>query len=204
MSLLTLPYQLIGRHCPPAAATRSTSASILHRRYLTDQRDRLSLQVPWKIDRIYQVPSYANGFESATEQKPLSCRARESVSYALGNPEADEQSENWQSGHLDLDVAKAMLSGCLVASVTPSVEPATIGKVILPLRSTEEQLPFDDVELQLGSLTDSELKRKVLDAFLYARHHFTGQACVDSILDIADHWDRGGRGYMVGLLEPAD
>jgi hypothetical protein len=96
-------------------------------------------------------------------------------------------------------MAAAMLGGCLVATVNPDVEHATIEHLIIPLSRTDDALPADQFETALGNLTDSDLKKKALNAFVFARNEFTGNIKVDSVLDIVHRYDRGARGYIVSV-----
>ncbi|RSH88166.1 uncharacterized protein EHS24_000694 [Apiotrichum porosum] len=104
--------------------------------------------------------------------------------------------EGWQDGLVDDRMAAAMLGGCLVATVNPDVEHATIEHLIIPLSRTDDALPADQFETALGNLTDSDLKKKALNAFVFARNEFTGNIKVDSVLDIVHRYDRGARGYI--------
>lgn len=100
---------------------------------------------------------------------------------------------------MDDRMAAAMLGGCLVATVNPDVEHATIEHLIIPLSRTDDALPADQFETALGNLTDSDLKKKALNAFVFARNEFTGNIKVDSVLDIVHRYDRGARGYIVSV-----
>ena len=106
-----------------------------------------------------------------------------------------------------------MLSGCVVATVQPEVHhgglrtacrcsllmPDVLSPMIIPLSppsDTSGALPVDELRKSLSKLTDAELKRKQLHAFIYARQQFVPTAGVRAVLDATRRWEEGGRGYM--------
>lgn len=92
-----------------------------------------------------------------------------------------------------------MLSGCLVAAVPPDVEYAALSELILPLKRSDEALPASQIESVMGGLSDAELKKKLLRAFIYARQAFVGQTRLAEIFGIIDRWEQGARGYLVSV-----
>lgn len=97
-------------------------------------------------------------------------------------------------------MAQAMLSGCLVAAVPPDVEYGTLSHLILALKKSDKVLPADQIEEAMGKLSDSELKKKLLRSFIFARQAFVGPARLNQVFGIIDRWEQGARGYLVCFM----
>jgi hypothetical protein len=68
---------------------------------------------------------------------------------------------------------------------------------VLPLKESSEQVPAVEIEAAMGQLSDAEFKKRVLDAFIFARQYFVAEANVEAVFHAINAWDNGGRGYMV-------
>lgn len=99
---------------------------------------------------------------------------------------------------LDINMAQAMLSGCLVATVPPDVKHGDIQHLIIPLKKTSDRgVPSAQIEEFVSKLSDKEFKRMLVRAFIFARQEFVGAVKADSVLDIVDRYKKGARGYLV-------
>lgn len=100
---------------------------------------------------------------------------------------------------LDVRVAQAMMSGCLVAAAPPDVEHKELAGLILPLRRTEEAVPVEQVQAALANLSDADIKGMLLSANIYARQVLADEARVLSVVELLGKFEAGARGYMVSL-----
>lgn len=96
-------------------------------------------------------------------------------------------------------MAQAMLSGCLVAAVPPDVEYGTLTHLILPLSKSDDTLPATQIDAELSRLTDAELEKRLLRAFIFARQALVGPTRLSQIFSIIDRWEQGARGYLVRI-----
>ncbi|KAK8865600.1 hypothetical protein IAR55_000744 [Kwoniella newhampshirensis] len=110
--------------------------------------------------------------------------------------------EGWQDGVVDEQVAQAMLSGCVVAMVSPHAEHDMFAPLILPIpkpslsnASTPTPLPVESLDAYLSETTSSELKHKALHAFIIARRHLDPRARTKAVSSTVNKWENGGRGY---------
>jgi len=111
--------------------------------------------------------------------------------------------ENWHQGLLDDNVAQAMLSGCVVAMVTPEVEAELVSPLIIalprpsPLNSSiPVSLPVESVQTALQGLSTSDRKRKGLHGFILARQKFVPNVRLNAVLDTMSKYQEGARGYL--------
>ncbi|WRT66022.1 uncharacterized protein IL334_002973 [Kwoniella shivajii] len=104
--------------------------------------------------------------------------------------------EGWEQGLLDDRIAKAMLSGCIVATVPPQASHDTFSQLIIPLeKSSPFELPVEQVKLSLSSTSESKLQHLALKAFIAARYHLVPSARLNAVGNAVKIWEDGGRGY---------
>lgn len=90
---------------------------------------------------------------------------------------------------------EAMLAGCVVAADVPTEMDLELQKLILPLDAKWNE---SRIETTLkGYLADTDdLRERSLRSFIYARRHFTCQSKLDNIVDVAERFWAGERGYI--------
>lgn len=88
-----------------------------------------------------------------------------------------------------------MLSGCLVATVPTHVQHKELADLVIPLKA-ESGVPVAQINEVLNAMSDSEVKRMLLAAFVYARQNFSEEKRVESVLSVYDRYLEGARGYM--------
>ncbi|WVF71023.1 hypothetical protein IAT40_005819 [Kwoniella sp. CBS 6097] len=112
--------------------------------------------------------------------------------------------EGWDNGVVDDRIVKAMLSGCVVATVPPHTGHDIFAPIILPLSrplssapspATEPDIPAEQLRSLLQKHSTADLKRIALKAFMVARHRLIPTARLDSVERIVTIWEAGGRGY---------
>ncbi|WVQ96936.1 hypothetical protein IAU59_004045 [Kwoniella sp. CBS 9459] len=113
--------------------------------------------------------------------------------------------EGWDKGVVDDRVVKAMLSGCVVATVPPHTGHDIFAPVILPLSpptnaaATPIAIPAEQLQQLLhGQYSTADLRRIALRAFMVARHRSIPHARLNSVERIVNIWEEGGRGYHFG------
>ncbi|WVW80519.1 hypothetical protein I302_102504 [Kwoniella bestiolae CBS 10118] len=108
--------------------------------------------------------------------------------------------EGWQYGELDDRIAKAMLSGCIVATVPPQTHHDAFSPLILPLSKPSSvsilaALPVDNLNQLLRRYTNSDLQRLALHAFISARRRLVPPSRFKGVENAVKVWEDGGRGY---------
>ncbi|OCF75331.1 hypothetical protein I204_04186 [Kwoniella mangroviensis CBS 8886] len=108
--------------------------------------------------------------------------------------------EGWQYGELDDRIAKAMLSGCIVATVPPQTHHDAFSSLILPLATPSSvsilpDLPVDNLNQLLHKYTNSQLQRLALKAFISARNRLVPPSRLKGVESAVQIWEDGGRGY---------
>ncbi|KAH9811265.1 hypothetical protein DFH28DRAFT_901275 [Melampsora americana] len=90
--------------------------------------------------------------------------------------------------------AQAMLSGCVIASDLPNDHDTIMKNNIIELRlnSTIEEI---NEAIKEALLDENELKRKATVLLRYARQHLTSTRELDLIIESADRYRNGERGY---------
>ncbi|KAK8849636.1 hypothetical protein IAR55_004971 [Kwoniella newhampshirensis] len=90
--------------------------------------------------------------------------------------------------------AQAFLSGCVVAADLPTEQEDALSKFVIPLKSTWS---IENINAALKYHLDRPelLQQMALDGFAYARQHLTTTNKVSHILEMADHYREGSRGY---------
>lgn len=92
---------------------------------------------------------------------------------------------------------EAMLSGCSVTADVPTDMdfPGGVGDLILPL---DAEWDVDTLGRKIDEyLADpADLASRSLNSFIFARQHFTCRKKMDLILDLAERYWRGERGYV--------
>ncbi|ODN78592.1 hypothetical protein L202_04199 [Cryptococcus amylolentus CBS 6039] len=90
--------------------------------------------------------------------------------------------------------AQAFLSGCVVASDLPTEQEAALSKFVIPLKSSWN---IEQINSAIQYYLDRPevLQQMAVDALVYARQHLTTTTKVDHILEMADHYRGGSRGY---------
>ncbi|WVQ75041.1 hypothetical protein IAR50_004650 [Cryptococcus sp. DSM 104548] len=90
--------------------------------------------------------------------------------------------------------AQAFLSGCVVASDLPTEQESALSRFIIPLKPTWS---IDQINAAIQYYLDRPevLQQMAVDALVYARQHLTTSNKVDHILEMADHYRQGSRGY---------
>ncbi|BEJ13233.1 hypothetical protein CspHIS471_0304070 [Cutaneotrichosporon sp. HIS471] len=146
---------------------------------------------PAKDINVFNRSSAFRRFWTAYEAKSASHLARAGI--CIG----------WQDGVLDARMARAMLSGCIVAAAPPDVEYGTISHLILPLSKSDDALPASNIEAALSNLSNAELDKRVLRAFIFARRALVGPMRLSQIFSILDRWEQGARGYIVWSSIPS-
>ncbi|WWC60681.1 uncharacterized protein I303_103257 [Kwoniella dejecticola CBS 10117] len=108
--------------------------------------------------------------------------------------------EGWQNGQLDDRIAKAMLSGCIVATVPPKAHHDAFLPLILPLSrpdsvALQPKLPVHDLNHVLSTYTNPQLQRLALKAFMTARNRLVPMSRLKGVEGAVKVWEEGGRGY---------
>ncbi|WVN86840.1 uncharacterized protein L203_102014 [Cryptococcus depauperatus CBS 7841] len=90
--------------------------------------------------------------------------------------------------------AQAFLSGCVVASDLPTEQETAISKFIIPLKSTWN---INQINSAIQYYIDRPelLQQMAIDAMVYARQYLTTTNKISHILEMADHYREGSRGY---------
>ncbi|WWC88230.1 uncharacterized protein L201_003135 [Kwoniella dendrophila CBS 6074] len=108
--------------------------------------------------------------------------------------------EGWTQGELDDRIAKAMLSGCVVATVPPQAHHDAFSPLILPLSKSpsvalQPQLPVEELQHFQSTLSTAELQKIALKAFITARNRLIPLARLKAVENTVRIWEDGGRGY---------
>ncbi|WWC92732.1 uncharacterized protein L201_007691 [Kwoniella dendrophila CBS 6074] len=90
--------------------------------------------------------------------------------------------------------AQAFLSGCVVASDLPTEHEESLSKFIIPLKSTWSIEKINEM-LNYYLERDDLLQQMALDGFIWARQHMTTTNKITHLLEMADHYRQGSRGY---------
>ncbi|ADV22474.1 Hypothetical Protein CGB_E3050W [Cryptococcus gattii WM276] len=90
--------------------------------------------------------------------------------------------------------AQAFLSGCVVAADIPTEHESALSKFVIPLKATWsiEQI---NTAIQYYLDRPEVLQQMAVDGFVYARQHLTTTNKISHILEMADHYREGSRGY---------
>ncbi|WVQ79250.1 hypothetical protein IAT38_001346 [Cryptococcus sp. DSM 104549] len=90
--------------------------------------------------------------------------------------------------------AQALLSGCVVAADLPTEQESALSKFVIPLKST---WPIDRINSALQYYLDRPdvLQQMAVDGLVYARQHLTTTNKISHVLEMADHYRQGSRGY---------
>lgn len=90
--------------------------------------------------------------------------------------------------------SQAMLSGCVIASDLPNDHDTVLKKNIIELKlnSTIEEI---NESIKEALLDEQELKRKASVLLRYARQHLTSTRELDLMIESADRYRNGERGY---------
>ncbi|OWZ54426.1 hypothetical protein C349_03544 [Cryptococcus neoformans var. grubii Br795] len=90
--------------------------------------------------------------------------------------------------------AQAFLSGCVVAADIPTEHESALSKFVIPLKATWsiEQI---NAAIQYYIDRPEVLQQMAVDGFVYARQHLTTTNKISHILEMADHYREGSRGY---------
>ncbi|WVR08129.1 hypothetical protein IAU60_005175 [Kwoniella sp. DSM 27419] len=90
--------------------------------------------------------------------------------------------------------AQALLSGCVIAADLPTEHEDALSKFVIPLKST---WGIDKINEALRYHLDRPelLQQMAVDGLVYARQHFTTSNKVSHLLQMADHYREGARGY---------
>ncbi|ODO07631.1 hypothetical protein L198_01212 [Cryptococcus wingfieldii CBS 7118] len=107
--------------------------------------------------------------------------------------------EGWQDGRVDARMVEAFLSGCVVATFPPQTDYDTLSSLILPLPkpppSPHQTLPAQALTTLLSHTPIAQLRHLSLKSFISARHLFIPPSRLESIHQVVDRWEKGGRGY---------
>nr|XP_019007566.1 uncharacterized protein I206_07580 [Kwoniella pini CBS 10737]OCF46347.1 hypothetical protein I206_07580 [Kwoniella pini CBS 10737] len=108
--------------------------------------------------------------------------------------------EGWPRGQLDDRIVKAMLSGCIVATVPPQTHHDAFLPLFIPLArpasvALEPKLPVQDLTHVLSTYSNSQLQHLALKAFITARNRLVPASRLKSVENAVTIWEGGGRGY---------
>ncbi|WWC65775.1 uncharacterized protein I303_108397 [Kwoniella dejecticola CBS 10117] len=90
--------------------------------------------------------------------------------------------------------AQAFLSGCVVASDLPTEHEEALSKFVITLKSTWNIEKINEV-LNHYLERDELLQQMAMDGFIWARQHMTTTNKVSHLMQMADHYRAGSRGY---------
>lgn len=110
--------------------------------------------------------------------------------------------EDWDQGILTELMVQAMLSGCVVATIQPTIQDDDLSKLFLILQKPTEPLSsmkmtFEAVEQALKTHTASEMDQKALWAFIYARQKLTFAKSLSDIVKWTSAYQEGQRGVLI-------
>ncbi|EIW71580.1 hypothetical protein TREMEDRAFT_27838 [Tremella mesenterica DSM 1558] len=90
--------------------------------------------------------------------------------------------------------AQAFLSGCVVAADLPTEQESALKRFTIPLKPS---WPIERIDEELRRYLDrpERLHQMALDAFAYARKELTTTRKISDVLDMADAYRAGVRGY---------
>ncbi|WWD20263.1 hypothetical protein CI109_104739 [Kwoniella shandongensis] len=90
--------------------------------------------------------------------------------------------------------AQAFLSGCVVAADIPTEQEEALSKFVIPLKTTWK---IEQINEALKYYLDRPevLQQMAMDGLVYARQHLTTTNKISHIMEMADHYRQGSRGY---------
>ncbi|WVQ95996.1 hypothetical protein IAU59_003096 [Kwoniella sp. CBS 9459] len=90
--------------------------------------------------------------------------------------------------------AQALLSGCVIAADLPTEHEEALSKFVIPLKTTWN---IEKINAALRYHLDRPelLQQMAMDGLVYARQHLTTTNKVTHLLQMADHYRQGSRGY---------
>lgn len=74
---------------------------------------------------------------------------------------------------------------------------AELKSLIIPLNSSSPLSPISQINSLLPTIPTSELQKRRLEGFIFARRYLTLSSRVEGVKEVLGLWKDGERGYMV-------